>query len=107
VWELTPWSWLADWFTNVGDVVANMSTGYAENLAAQYAYVMGTTQISTCWDTSLNTKQGVIHNSSGYTETYKHRVGASPFGFGLTSNDFSARQWSILAALGLSRLKFI
>lgn len=107
IWELTPWSWLVDWCSNVGDVISNMSTGYAENLAAQYAYVMGTTRYSTSWDTSQTLKSGTLCDSSGYTEVYKHRVGASPFGFGLTSGDFSLRQWSILGALGLSKSKYI
>lgn len=104
LWELTPWSWLVDWFSNVGDVIANMSTGWAENLAAKYAFVMGTTDYRGICQTTANLKSGVLHDTSTYTVQFKHRVGASPFGFGLTDTDFSIRQWSILSALGLSRL---
>ena len=35
----------------------------------------------------------------------KQRSVGSPFGFGLSPGDFSARQWSILAALGLTRMR--
>lgn len=102
IWELTPWSWLVDWFSNAGDVFANMSNPIAENLAAKYAYIMGeTSRVVTC--ESVHLLSGQAHDASWvHFGKTKSRVSASPFGFGLTSGDLSARQWSILAALGVS-----
>lgn len=104
IWELTPWSWLVDWHSNVGDVIANMSTGWAENLAARYAYVMGTTIYHRDVESTIKLKNvGTLHATWSYPVEFKSRTGASPFGFGLSSEDLSARQWSILSALGISR----
>jgi hypothetical protein len=33
----------------------------------------------------------------------KRRIKSTPFGFGLSPGSFTARQWSILAALGMTR----
>lgn len=105
VWELTPWSWLADWVSNFGDVTEWLSSMLFEDLCAKYAYVMGTTQ--NCVDCTCTGQDG--HGQEISVKAYalqerKQRVPATSFGFGLTSSDFSARQWSILGALGLSRL---
>lgn len=105
IWELTPWSWLVDWHSNVGDVIANMSTGWADNLAARYAYVMGTTHYDRTVESMCDLKSGPLYHVWTYPITWKVRVGANPFGFGLTDADLSARQWSILAALGIVRVK--
>lgn len=104
LWELTPWSWLADWVSNAGDVIDNMDNHLADNLAAKYAYVMGTTTGSFVVDSMANFRGGPLRSSWTYEFSRKKREVANPFGFGLTSNDLSARQWSILAALGISKL---
>lgn len=105
VWELTPWSWLADWVSNFGDVTEWLSSILLEDLCAKNAYVMGTTRNRVdCTCTALDgTGQKVSVNAYALQER-KMRVPATSFGFGLTRNDFTARQWSILGALGLSRL---
>lgn len=104
LWELVPWSWLVDWGSNAGDVIANLTNGYAENLAARYAYIMGTTEIGYKVKSTFNTsRNGSIYDEWSFPVIWKKRLPASPFGFGLTPTDLSARQWSILAALGLTR----
>lgn len=105
LWEATPWSWLADWFTNAGDVIANMDTGWAENLASKYAYVMGTTEKSVDVSSSIRLKGGTHSHDWSFSLTRKTRVAANPFGFGLTWDDLSLRQLSILGALGISRTR--
>jgi hypothetical protein len=40
IWQVTPWSWLVDWFTNVGDVISNASAWEANGLVMKYGYVM-------------------------------------------------------------------
>lgn len=101
LWELTPWSWLVDWCSNVGDVIANLSDADI-GLVAKYAYVMGT------WTHAADlTNTGYFYDGSQYTayvhreQTLKRRSEAHPFGFGLSDGDLSARQWAILFALGL------
>jgi hypothetical protein len=109
VWNLTPWSWLADWVTNAGDVMSNVSRFSQDGLVMQYGYIM---------EHTLQTRS-VLYNGGSYwrypqflplpaqSELYevetKLRIPATPFGFGLDSGGFDPRQWAILGALGISR----
>lgn len=106
VWELTPWSWLIDWVSNIGDCISNIDASLNQGAAAKYAYVMGTTQERVDVTASIFLKSGPVTLSNYASATRKTRRAASPFGFGLDISDLTGIQWSILGALGLSRLKF-
>ena len=113
LWNLQPWTWLADWFLNFGDVLGNISALTGDGLVIQYAYLMRETHI----EKQIHFPAGVWYRatSSGtwvsnrvpltveLNYTRKRRVAASPFGFGLSPESFSDSQWAILAALGISR----
>jgi len=105
IWELTPWSWLLDWCSNVGDVMANVSSMMFDNLCAKYAYIMGSYRHSVDVTGYSNYKTAPATGMWSAVLMSKSRIAASPFGFGLTGADFSARQWSILGALGISRTR--
>jgi len=106
IWNLTPWSWLIDWNSNVGTMISNMTSMQSEGLTAKYAYIMRTkideySHRSTVYRTSgLDCTMEWIRQFCGKTRRH-----ASPFGFSTAEKDFSLMQWSILAALGISRLK--
>jgi len=106
LWELTPWSWLADWFINIGDILSNVSRFQSDNLVMRYGYLMCHTTVRT---THVTTTNGLLigHNRREYTATdsleRKQRVRATPYGFGLDPDGFTANQWAILAALGLTK----
>lgn len=100
LWELTPWSWLADWFTNVGDLLeASDNSQYGQTVTKQ-AYLMGTTTKRY----NIQTKfYGLGYAERNYVLSRKQRIEASPYGFGVHFNDLSNWQVSILAALGISK----
>lgn len=111
-WNLLPWSWLADWFTNVGDVVTNAST-LGEGLQLRYGYVM----CHQSWDVTRSGDFGPsyfytqqdpsrILISSSVKHERKRRLKASPFDFSTGFADLSDKQAAILTALGLSRMRF-
>lgn len=114
-WNLLPWTWLFDWFGNVGDVVSNISSNAVDNLTADYAYLMRTQETRTdymgyCrWDGARNvvTNTSITAGSAtcvGVTKTVtKLRIAASPFGFGVTFDGLTPYQTGIAAALGISR----
>lgn len=105
LWELIPFSWLIDWCSNTGDCLEMISSILTEDLCAKYAYIMGTTRKQLDFYGKGCYKEG--NTVEAHWEAYyerKFRVPASRFGFGLTESNFTARQWSILGALGLSRL---
>jgi len=106
LWNLVPWSWFVDWFTNLNHVITNLSYLEKNGLYLKYGYIMGTFEDVTTV-TQTRSIGGVTHTTTG-TAHYvrKYRVGASPFGFGLTWKDFDPFQLSILGALGISRLRF-
>jgi hypothetical protein len=116
VWSVLPWSWIIDWFTNIGDVISNLSPNAVDNLAAKYAYVMTHTNVKTEWtcstsftgSTNPNNKipSGSYSTSTTRTVETKFRCSGSPFGLGVNYSALSAYQVSILAALGLSRSRF-
>lgn len=110
LYQVIPWSWLADYFTDLGQFIDAVSPGVADRLVADYAYIMNHLE----WETITERSQYVYTDSSGAKgivackatslRTIKMRVNASPFGFGLKQGDLSSGQVAILGALGLSRL---
>jgi hypothetical protein len=104
LWELTPFSWLVDWHLNIGNVLSNIDAMLYDNLTAKYAYVMRTRRKKYVINSSLLLKTGTYNATWEYSVESKARVVASPFGFGLDPGSFSWWQWSILAALGFSKL---
>ena len=113
VWELTPWSWAADWFGNCGDVVHNMSEFLTDGLVMPYGYMMETKESSTLYHgegrylsypTSPGPNPDLPYSSDailGYSS--KIRIPASPFGFGLELGQLTERQIAISAAIGITR----
>jgi len=105
LWNLAPWSWAVDWFSNTGDVISNLTDWSMSGLVMHYGYVMEHTITK---DSYSLTKPGLkAPNVSAapvffITETKKRRQ-ANPFGFGLNWGGLSPFQLSILAALGISK----
>lgn len=103
VWQLMPWSWMADWVTSAGAVISNLMD-YQDGLVAQYAYVMMNKSIKTTYTVRGKFKgHGSFQTSQTYIDEIKLRYAANPFGFGILDGDLSPYQLSILGALGLSR----
>jgi len=105
IYALTPWSWLIDWFIDFGDILGNVVAFQNDGLVLRYGYLM-------CQ--SIQDNVGRVGNVSiagqsfgevrtTYRVIRKERVKATPFGFGLNPNSFTSGQWSILAALGLTK----
>jgi len=118
LWEVLPWSWLIDWFTNVGDIISNASNNAVDNLVLNASYVMKTTETVT--EVSTYSRWPSFRNvliqweagdaTYGYKKstTYKMRQGGlSPFGLGTTLGGLTAYQASILAAIGASRQRLL
>jgi hypothetical protein len=106
LYELMPYSWLIDWKSSVGDVVANWTAFFEDALVMPYSYLTRKTEaIRTVTATGLGFYSGpnVISASTTWKTTQHERVRGTPYGFGLDPTTFSDQQWAILAALGLSK----
>jgi hypothetical protein len=104
VWELTPWSWVADYFANVGDVMTNVSYFSQDNLLLRYGYVMKTKKVG--WEytwTGSIPGYGPTTTSLSVGNITKQRVRATPYGFGFDTGGLNPAQWAILVALGIAR----
>lgn len=111
-WQAMPWSWFIDWISDVGAIVDNANAAALDGQVLQWGYLM---QRTLCRRTFM-TDSTVVYNYSdrvrtlplgnlmttGVTER-KQRIRATPFGFGLNPDSFSAQQWAILGALGMTR----
>ncbi len=113
VYQLMPWSWLLDWFVNAGEILKNATLMAKYHQIADYAYVMCEESYTTVRKCSTVINEGNYHSGQlhpspvvlegRYIQTFKQRVAASPYGFGLSWQGFSPYQIAVLAALGLSR----
>lgn len=106
LWNIAPWSWLADYGTNIGDVMTNMSQFTRDNLVARHAYVMSEA-IATREYRLRNlrpVKGPPIEAVLMLKSTTKRRARGNPYAFALTPEPLTARQTAILTALGLTRL---
>lgn len=106
LWNLAPWSWAVDWFSNVGGVLANISSTLTDGLIMRYGYIMEHTVVEDTYNlvdfqfwTGPYQPPPIVFRSE-----HKMRRRANPFGFGLTWSSLSLRQQAILTALGIIRV---
>lgn len=105
MWELTPYSWLADYFLNAGSFTKNLSYLGRNGVGLHHAYLMAKTIVDTKW-----VWRGIIAGQRVETSVTRRveisqRFRAHPLGFGFKTS-ITPGQWAILAALGVSRGKF-
>jgi len=108
LWNLAPWTWMADWFSNIGDVISNVERFASGNLVMHYGYLMEhaiTDHIYTWVPGGFGSSNGVMPGPVILRTESKQRVQANPFGFGINWDALSAWQLSILASLGITRKK--
>lgn len=111
LWQAMPWSWLLDWFVDIGDIISNATAISLDGQLLQYGYLMRTTTKEMIITTDApveNVSTGGNTNSVGnltanFVFQRKERIRATPFGFGLNPNSFSAQQWAVLGALGMTK----
>jgi hypothetical protein len=118
LWELTPWSWAVDWFSNAGEVINNVTRFGLAGLVLRYGYIMEesiekVTASGEGWfapSVELNAKGTEflpVYSgtwSRGTECVTKRRYPASPFGFSIGWEGLSPTQLAITAALGITRL---
>jgi hypothetical protein len=107
-WELIPFSFVADYFSNAGEVLSNLNSFSSDGLVMLYGYVMAKQVVTKryTWIGRLRKDWGdwsthIVSMES--KRTTMQRKAANPFGFGVLDSDLSLRQLSILAALGINR----
>lgn len=106
VWNLTPWTWLFDWFANVGNMLRNLSNKLQYSQVMRYGYLMREeTRTRVLYRDPLRDGGGNLVGPFvvSCTNNRKDRVRATPYGFGVDLGGLNPTQWSILGALGLTK----
>ena len=113
LWQLAPWSWLVDWFFDIGGQLDAWNSATSNRILSLYAYGMRDERLTTTCIFSNIRGQTSDYRYSGpstwFTQTKarrRQRIKANPFGFipdPLSS--LSAGQLAILGALGLTKIR--
>jgi hypothetical protein len=105
VWNLAPWSWAVDWFSNAGDVIANASDYLTDGLVMRYGYIMEHSLVreSYAYYGESNFQTPIQPQTLTFVAETKKRRQANPFGFGVSWNGLTPRQIAISVALGLTK----
>jgi len=119
LWEVLPWTWLFDWFANVGDIVSNASTNAVDNLVTDHAHVMRQIRGETSarvltWSQGARwgTPMEIGGDYPSYDISVESRIsyvlksrshGGNPFGPNADLGALTSHQLGILAALGYAR----
>jgi hypothetical protein len=107
MWNLFPFSWMTDWFTNGEDSLRHLFIQSSEGATQEYGYVMCyTTKVITVeWRGMLSVGNTFVPRTITSTISYeiKQRERVSPFGVQYRNADFTPRQLAILAALGIAK----
>jgi len=106
LWEAMPFSWLFDWYLNIGTLISNAQAFSSDDLVLRYGYLMNTTvseYVKTTDDSFGFTSKDRAPISTSYRTTRKQRFRANPYGFAQNPNSFSGKQWAILGALGMTK----
>lgn len=107
VWQITPWSWLIDWFSDVNVFMRNITELQPDSSVLRYGYIMSTQTVTWTYlvPNIVPTNGSSCPTSASVTRqrVMKQRRKATPYGFGLDVGSFSSRRWSVLSALGMTK----
>lgn len=114
LWELTPWSWAVDWFSNAGEVINNVTQFGLAGSVLRYGYMMEesieriTAEVGPAPFRKFDPKAAKTTYSTGcscgFETVTKRRVVADPFGFSIGWEGLSPTQLAITAALGITKV---
>lgn len=107
VYAVVPFSWLVDWFTNLGTIIASLSNGVADRLAADYFYIIYKREEITTKVSQGSILGQPVSCTSVHTRKWYERVEGTPFHPSITGTNLNNTQLAILGALGHSRLPSI
>jgi len=107
VYRMLPWTWLADWTTNSGNIINAIQDANLDGMVAKYLYLTH----HQFKEQTLRQFLPFSPENGGIRELQYSRIidvkqrkeADAPFGFGLSWDDLSPKQLAILAALGVSR----
>jgi len=120
IWSVLPWTWLLDWFSNLGDIISNFSENAVGNLTCERSFIMrhySQKTVYTCstWHTGVDlfyiggqpwTGWPALNKtfiSIDKVETKCRVRGGNPYGLDVKWPDLTMRQLGVLAALGYTR----
>lgn len=104
LYKVTPWTWLIDWFTNLGDHLERLEDFTVDGITARYLYVMRQEEKFYTKTCVLNFYSGPVAVHFQRRLAFKQReVADSPYGFNSPWNSLSPRQLAILGAIGTTR----
>lgn len=106
LYALTSYSWLLDWFTSVGDVIALQNALQSNGLSCLYAYATSHARFRANYSWSL--WQNGTHRLQGEVQFTRKRVlrrRATPFGFHVSFDSLNLNQIGILSALAASKVR--
>lgn len=113
LWQLAPWSWLVDYFTDIGGALEAAEAAISSRTLSTYAYAMEEIkQVKTVTLSKVKGESGswVYSGPDRYTcwweTTSYRRIRANPFGFTVNPTvNLNGGQIAILGALGLTKSK--
>jgi len=104
IWQATPWSWLADWVSNLGAHIQRLQDSIEDQVAAAYFFITAHKSIERTMTIKLPFSTGLVTLVFKRSFASKQRVSAdSPYGFRLSWDDLSPKRLAILGALGITR----
>jgi len=102
VWNAVPWTWLTDWFINIGDYLA--ATNNILGLTHSAVNVMCETKVDVEYVVTLKPSIVTVHDQSGTSFVMKRRDVFSGPSVSASIPFLTGRQWSILGALAIQRM---
>lgn len=111
-WELTPWSWMIDWWLDIGGFLSYQVSVEEDSLACRQSGVV----YNRSYDIIL--RPNVYSSVPGlqiskidpeqawnpvWQTSYQRRLPGSPYDMGIDWSGFSAKRWFILGSLGLTK----
>jgi hypothetical protein len=104
VYKVTPWTWMLDWFVNIGDFVQRVEDMASDSILSKQFYLMRHSVVRLEYRKVFSTIDGQTHDIKWYRYVEAKRRGSadSPFHFTPLPSGMSARQVAILAAVGIT-----